>query len=54
MRNYELHEAPADVLSDANRHSVSCDECGVGYKIALQVMAYSVLNTPVEDGEDDW
>jgi len=39
LTTYELHEAPADVLSDANRHPMRCRDCGTGYKINVHVSA---------------
>jgi len=39
LATYELHEAPSDVLSDANRHPMWCDNCGTGYKIKVYVSA---------------
>jgi hypothetical protein len=39
LTTYQLHEAPADVLSDANRHPMWCSSCGTGYKIKVHTSA---------------
>ena len=37
---YELNEAPADVLSDINRHSpFECEKCGCLFEVEFKVMA---------------
>lgn len=38
LTTYELDEAPADVLSDANRHPMVCG-CGTRYRIVVQTIA---------------
>ena len=38
LRVYELHEAPADVLSDVNRHAPNiCPKCGTEYAYAIKM-----------------
>jgi uncharacterized Zn finger protein len=38
--DYTLEDAPADVLSDVNRHApVSCSKCGNSYKVKVTVTA---------------
>lgn len=37
LSTYELDEAPADVLDDANRHPMVCD-CGTRYKIVVRTI----------------
>lgn len=42
---FNLYDAPAEVLSDVNRHApVTCENCGTPYRVNLQVIA-----TPVRD-----
>jgi uncharacterized Zn finger protein len=37
---YNLNEAPADVLSDVNRHApFECEECGCVFKVELKIFA---------------
>lgn len=37
---YELNEAPADVLADANRHApFECEECGCMFELELKIFA---------------
>jgi DNA-directed RNA polymerase subunit RPC12/RpoP len=38
LSTYELDEAPADVLSDANRHPMLCSECGTRYRIVVKTI----------------
>lgn len=38
-RDFDLDQAPEDVLSDVNRHApISCEQCGVAYKVALKIL----------------
>lgn len=39
LATYELNEAPADVLSDANRHRTVCERCGTRYRITTITLA---------------
>ena len=42
---YELEDAPAEVLTDINRHSpYECEECGAMFKVQLKIEATSVLD----------
>ena len=43
LASYELNEAPADVLSDINRHSPCvCSKCGTAYSVQVQSVAVAV------------
>lgn len=37
MATYKLADAPADVLSDVNRHApFNCDKCGMIFEVAVR------------------
>lgn len=36
-RNYEVHEAPADVLQDADRHGETCEGCGLKFGLKVEM-----------------
>jgi len=43
LQNYKLHEAPADVLSDVNRHAPNtCVKCGTVYHVEVKCVPYVV------------
>ena len=43
LTTYELHEAPADVLSDVNRHAPNtCVRCGTTFQVKLQPLVVQV------------
>lgn len=44
LSTYELNEAPADVLSDANRHPVACADCGTPYKIVVKTITVASVS----------
>lgn len=39
LSEYDLEDAPADVLSDANRHVETCRRCGTAFEIKLTITA---------------
>lgn len=40
LNEYELHDAPTDVLSDINRHAPhECEKCESGFSIHLKTIA---------------
>lgn len=44
---YELDQAPADVLSNINRHSpYTCAACGTVFAVRVQTIATSVVVDP--------
>ncbi len=55
LGEYQLMEAPADVLSDVNRHApFSCQKCGALFQVHLTVIATPVLATyPFPDDPDE-
>lgn len=55
LSTYTLEDAPADVLSDVNRHSpVTCAKCNTAFSVATcvetRVTAKSVAHSSVEEG----
>ena len=45
LEQYELHEAPADVLVGLNWIGpLQCSKCGANFKVAIQTIAYPVLS----------
>lgn len=43
LRNYNLHDAPADVLSDINRHApYQCEKCGTSFAVQVKTIASAV------------
>jgi len=39
LSTYTLDDAPADVLSDVNRHRVECRSCQTAYRVRVQCIA---------------
>lgn len=38
LRTYNLEDAPADVLSDVNRHAPNqCEKCGIWFQVVVDV-----------------
>jgi len=55
LANYELDEAPANVLMDVNRHGpFKCEKCGEIFRVEVTVTA-TAKTLPVrdEDSEDE-
>lgn len=48
--DFELDDAPAEVLAGANRHSPhKCDKCGAWFKLLVRVTAMPVVSNPPDD-----
>jgi len=45
LAQYDLHAAPADVLSDVNRHAPnSCENCETLFKVSISATGVSVVS----------
>ena len=42
LRTYDLADAPVDVLSDVNRHPMTCEECGEGFRVEVKAFGFVV------------
>lgn len=54
LTQYDLADAPIEVMGGINRHPGHCPECGTWFKVQVQMIAQSVEMNPVDAIEDDF
>ena len=50
LDTYELHNAPAEVMSNVNRHApFTCSECGTQFEVKYRVEVHNVFVVPIDN-----